>query len=140
MLIMERSMELPQILESVKGRKVAIWTCNTCARLCNGMGGDAAAERLAQYLRDNGVEVTGTLSTSASCLRAKVAAKSSPVIGSADVIISMTCDVGADNARKVFGKEVLEPFVTLGTGFLDEDGVPFLKDGTPVSGRSSPLL
>ena len=133
-------MELPQILEAVKGKRVAIWTCNTCVRLCNGMGGDAAAERLAQYLRDNGVEVTGTSSTSASCLRSKVAAKSSSIIDSADVIISLTCDVGAENARNVFGKEVMEPFVTLGTGFLDEDGVPFLKDGTPVSGRSSPLL
>jgi len=59
MIILEKDMRPSEILDKVCGRKVSVWTCNTCARLCNGMGGDEAAERLCAYLRDNGVPVPG---------------------------------------------------------------------------------
>ena len=140
MMILERSMELPELEDLVKGRKVFIWTCNTCARLCNGMGGEDSAQRLAVRLREDGVEVTGVGSTSASCINSKLSSKKSSDIDDCDVVISLTCDTGAICARQVFCKEIIEPFRTLGAGFLDEDGRPHLKDGTSISTNSTPYI
>ena len=37
MMVMRRSCGYPELLESLKGKRVLVWTCNTCARLCNGI-------------------------------------------------------------------------------------------------------
>ena len=140
MMIMERAADLPELEDSLKGRKVFIWTCNTCARLCNGMGGEDSAGRLAEELRGKGIDVVGIGSTSASCLKAKVAAKGCPEISSCDVILSLTCDIGSACARSVFSKDVINPFRTLGTGYLDEDGTPHLKDDSPITEMSEPYI
>lgn len=46
MTVMARDRDYPDLLEDVRGRKVLVWTCNTCARMCN-IGGKEAGERLA---------------------------------------------------------------------------------------------
>ena len=144
---MSRSMDYPELLGMLKGKKVSIWTCNTCARLCNNIGGTESCERLAKKLSEDGAEVTKVVSTSAACLEDKVVGKKDEVLfGDPDAILSMTCSAGADNASRVFGKDIINPIITFGYGILKEDGTPVLmKDGktTPVgelSQRSSPFI
>ena len=66
--------------------------------------------------------------------------------GDPEIILSMTCSAGADNASRIFGKDIVNPINTFGYGILREDGTPVLmKDGrmTPVgelSERSSPFI
>jgi len=115
------------------GKKVVIWTCNTCARLCYDIGGTESAERLAAALREDGIEVLGVLHTSASCIEKKVREKyDERILGGADVIISLTCNIGALCAKRAFGKDVLNPLATVGAGFIGEDRKIFVceeKDG-----------
>ena len=144
MLIISRSMDYPELLGRLSGKRVLIWTCNTCARLCNGIGGTEASERLAGRLSEDGVEVVGVVSTSAACLTDKVIGKKDEVLSKdPDIILSMTCSAGDLNAGKVFGKESMNPIITHGYGILAEGGRPELLDGTPVgdlSERSSPFI
>jgi len=104
------------------GKKVVIWTCNTCARLCYDVGGTESAERLASALRNDGIDVLGVLSASASCIERKVAEKyNEELFARADAVLSLTCNIGALCAKRVFGKEVLNPIATVGAGFVGED-------------------
>ena len=122
MMMIARSADYRDVLNAVKGKRVAIWTCNTCARMCNGVGGQQAADRLADKLRADGVTVSSSLSTSAACLMSKVNAKAENISKDADVVISLTCDVGVVCASKAFKKDVIAPLITLGSGFIDADG------------------
>ena len=144
MLIVSRNVDYPELLDMLRGKKVAIWTCNTCARLCNNIGGTESSEKLAEKLRSDGVEVTSVVSTSAACLEKKVIDKKAEILaGNPDIILSMTCCAGDANAKKVFGKDTINPIITHGFGILTEDGTPVLMDGTPVSilsSRSSPFI
>ena len=58
MTVMARDREYDQLLEDVRGRKVLIWTCNTCARLCN-IGGQEAGQRLADRLSGDDIISVG---------------------------------------------------------------------------------
>ena len=147
MLVMSRSMDYPELLGMLRGKRVAIWTCNTCARLCNNIGGTESCERLAEKLAEDGVTVTKVVSTSAACLEDKVLGKRDEVLfDDPEAVLSMTCSAGADNASRIFGKDIVNPINTFGYGILREDGTPVLmKDGrmTPVgelSERSSPFI
>ena len=144
MLIVSRTVDYSELLGMLKGKRVAIWTCNTCARLCNNIGGTESSARLAEKLRDDGIEVTGVVSTSAACLEKKVIDKKDEILsGNPDIVLSMTCCAGDSNAKKVFGKDTINPIITHGFGILTEDGTPVLMDGTPVgtlSDRSSPFI
>ncbi len=128
----------------LRGKKVAIWTCNTCARLCNNIGGTESSERLADKLRNDGIAITGVVSTSAACLENKVIGKKDEILsGDPDIILSMTCCAGDANAKKVFGRGTINPIITHGFGILTDNGAPILMDGTPVdslSDRSSPFV
>ena len=122
MLMIARDRDYPELLEELRGKKVVIWTCNTCARLCNGMGGDEAAEKMAASLRRDGIDVKGVLSTSASCLRGKVRkSEDRSILDEADILLTMTCYIGSSNAGAIFKKDTLNPFVTLGPGYVEED-------------------
>ena len=147
MLIMSRSMDYPELLGMLMGRRVAIWTCNTCARLCNDIGGTGSCERLASKLSEDGVEITGVISTSAACLESKVIGKRDEVLScEPEIILSMTCSAGADNVSRLFCRDVINPIVTFGYGILRDDGTPMLmKDGgmvpvSELSRRSSPFI
>ena len=103
------------------GKKVVIWTCNTCARLCFDIGGADAAERLAAALRNDGVDVLGVLHTNASCIEKKVREKySEEIFSDADVVVSLTCNIGALCAERAFKKDILNPIATVGVGFVGE--------------------
>ncbi len=144
MLVISRSVDYSELLAQLSGKKVAIWTCNTCARLCNDIGGTESSERLAKKLSEDGVDVVGVVSTSAACLEKKVIDKKDEILtGHPDIILSMTCCAGDANAKKVFGIDTINPIMTHGFGILTEDGTPVMMDGTPVSAlseRSSPFI
>ena len=122
MMMIARSADYADVMKAVKGRNVMIWTCNTCARMCNGIGGQQAAERLAERLRSDGVNVSISSSVSAACLMSKVNAKAANIPKDVDVIISLTCDVGVRCAGRAFGRDVIAPLITLGSGYIEADG------------------
>ena len=132
MMMIARNTDYGDVLDAVKGKKVSIWTCNTCAKLCNGIGGQEAADRLAERLRSDGITVSSSVSVSAACMMSKVRPKAAEVSKDADVIISLTCDIGVICASDAFEKEVLAPLVTLGYGFADCDGSPMIILGPDV--------
>ena len=125
MMVMARDTDYPGLLEQVRGRRVLIWTCSTCARLCNGLGGQDAADRLAEALRGDGVDVVGTACVSASCITSKVE-KNMPE-GDYDTVVSLTCDMGASCAGDVSGMPVLNPVITFGPGYRASDGTVRLR-------------
>lgn len=141
MMIIRRGMDYPELRDSLRGKRVAIWTCNTCARLCNGIGGSESAERLASKLRNDGVSAMCVISIPASCIMPKVAEKTDDaVLGMCDVILALSCDVGADCMARCTGKEVSNPIETLGPGYLDGNRMPLLADGRVVLMGCSPFV
>jgi hypothetical protein len=123
MIMMVRDRDYRELLRELSGKNVLLWTCNTCARLSDQVGGEASAVRLSDALSKDGVNIVGILHTSASCLEAKVVSKYDAEMASkADVILSLTCDIGAYLAGKVFGLPVINPIITLGPGYIDRDG------------------
>ena len=141
MMIMRRSMEYADLVPKLRSHKVCIWTCDTCARLCNGIGGKAAATGLMERLRADGVYVTGVLSTSAGCMMSKLNDKwDSKELEDCDLILTLTCDVGSACAEMAFCKDCLNPIETLGPGYLDENRVPMLADGRVVLMGCDPFI
>jgi len=127
MMVMARDREYPQLLEELRGRRVLVWTCTTCARLCS-VGGNDTAVRLAGRLEEDGVDVVGTASTSASCLMPKVADRI-PDPDGYDVVLALTCDIGSACASRFTHKETVNPIDTFGKGYMGMDGSPRLSDG-----------
>ena len=122
MMVVARGMDYGDVLDSLKGRKVALWTCNTCARLC-GVGGSDALCRLADRLEADGIDIVSIGHTSASCIMSKVSGRLS---GDFDVVLSLTCDIGSRCVREGYGTDVINPLVTLGPGFLDAGDRPMV--------------
>ena len=137
MLIMARDRSYAELLESLKGKKVHIWTCNTCARLCYELGGRASAERLAEKLRSDGITVTGTSAVAASCMDTSV--KKGSVSADTDVVVTLTCDMGSELAGEFIGKKLINPIETFGPGMFTDDDGPVLvtrcDDGTLLRKR-----
>ena len=65
MTVMARDRGYDELLGDVRGRRVLVWTCNTCARLCN-IGGREAGDRLASKLSEDGVDVAVFVCSSAA--------------------------------------------------------------------------
>ncbi len=140
MMVIERNCGYSQLAENLSGKKVLICRCGTCASLCNGIGSEASADALSQKLQSDGITVTGIISTSAACIMKKVRKLSeSTENNGADVILALTCNVGAENIRKIMQTNVINPIYTLGPGYLDEEGKPHLSDGSEPSDMSSPF-
>jgi len=122
MIMIARDRTYSELREQLEGRKVVIWTCNTCARLCNGLGGDEAASNLRSELERDGIEVCGILSTSAACLKSKVRrAEDRSVLDEGDILLSLTCDMGSICAEEVFSMKAINPLITVGYGYIEED-------------------
>lgn len=120
MIMMVRDRTYKELRDSLEGKRVAVWTCNTCARFSR-VGGSEAAGRLAEALRKDGVDAVFAGGTSASCIESKVAGRMS-LTNDPDIILSLTCDVGAHCAGRVYGIKVLNPIHTIGPGYIAEDG------------------
>ncbi len=138
MLIITRSMGMDALVQAVQGRRAAIWTCRTCARLCHGLGGDDAAHRLAEYLRSRGIDVVGAASTSACCLWSKVSsAMEKAPFQDAEVIIPLTCDVASLLLEEFTELPRLDCTRTWGRGYLNGEGEPILVS---MDGQGKPRL
>ncbi len=123
MILMARKYGYRELLGNVAGRRVLIWTCNTCARLC-GIGGRENAEALASRLITDGVDVVGTVSSSACCLMSKSDRMASEAPEGYDLVLVLCCDAGTRNAKESTGADVLDPIWTFGPGYMGRDGVP----------------
>lgn len=131
MIIAGRNRDYKEISESLKGKKVLILTCNTCVRICGGIGGTEAAERLSMKLSEDGIDITDTIPVSASCIGSKLRGKFDPeTLASSDVILSLTCPLGASCAASVSGKDIFNPIEMIGIGYIDNDGVPIVVSGS----------
>jgi len=139
MMIMARDRSYAELRSAIEGKRAAIWTCGTCARSCWEFGGIESADRLAAALRKDGIDVTDVRSVSAGCIVPKLIGNAGFGNGS-DVIVSLTCSIGAECAERVFGKPVINPAVTYGSGFLDSEGPVTVSGGThiPLSEKTSP--
>ena len=131
MMIIARSMGYEDILNAVKGKRVVVWTCGTCARLCYGIGGTEAAARLAEELNKDGVNASA-VHVSAACLTAKVKVKADG-LKEADAVVSLTCAVGDACLRNMFRGEIITPLITLGHGYADADGSFIVTSGDGVT-------
>jgi len=131
MLIMARDRSYCELLKVLKDKKVLIWTCNTCARMCYDLGGKDSAERLANKLSEEGVEISGVLSTSAACIESKVLLKKEEIKSdNTDIILALMCSIGTRCAERIFGIPVVNPVKTYGFGYLSLAGDPVLvSDG-----------
>lgn len=124
MMIMARDSDYPELVSSLRGSKVAIIACTTCARLC-GLGGSEDAGRLSSGLKDDGIDVIGTSCTPAACIEAKVG-DSLPEAGTYDTVLAICCSIGARCAGRASGARVVNPVRTYGHGYLRSDGEPVL--------------
>lgn len=129
MMMVARDMDYSDLCERVRGKRVLIWTCNTCARLCNDLGGDVAAERLREAFAKDGIDVMSVASTSASCIERKIRAKAD--VSGCDAVVCLTCDIGSACTKRVLGIEVINPLITIGNGFIGEDGL-YVIDGENI--------
>lgn len=126
MIIMARDRGYVELLEVLRGRRVLVWTCNTCARFC-GVGGRESAEGLSRRLSGDGVCIVGAVSSSACCL-VRSAEKMKVEAGEGyDTVLALCCDIGAVNAGEATGVDVVNPVVTFGAGYLAKDGIPHLS-------------
>ncbi len=140
MMLMERSCDYPELRDSLRGKSVVIWACSTCASLCNDIGSKDSVESLSKRLAADGVDVRGVVFTRAICLMSRARSSSDdPNIQDADVILALSCDMGAADMGRATGKDVINPIVTIGHGYLDDDGIPCLPDGSTLSPKSSPF-
>ena len=140
MMVVRRSMEYPELRDMLRGKRVSIFTCNTCARLCNGVGGKDSAERLAARLRKDGIDALRVISVPAACIIGKVReVADDPIAARCDALVTLVCDVGSECAGVCFGKDVINPVETLGAGYLDDNGVPTLADGSIVMMGCTPF-
>jgi len=127
MLIMARDRSYSELQKVLKSKKVLIWTCNTCVKMCYGLGGTDSAERLGKKLSEDGIDVKGILSVSAACIGGKVLLKVEEVEKSnSDIVLALMCSVGTRCAEKAFGIPVINPVKTFGFGYLSSDDGPIL--------------
>lgn len=124
MMTMARDRTYGELLQALKGRKVLIWTCGTCARLCDGLGGKDAAADLAARLSADGIGVVGEVHSSACCLMPKALSMGGSAPEGYDLVLALCCDNGARNAGTATGIEVLNPVTTFGPGLQDAEGRP----------------
>lgn len=123
MIVMARDRSYEDLLGALRGKRVLIWTCNTCARFC-GVGGREAASDLAFRLSADGIEMAGIESSAACCFMKNAVSSMESAKKGFDTVLAICCDIGARNAGEASGTNVVNPIVTYGAGYLDADGVP----------------
>jgi len=122
MMVIVRSMDYPQLLQTLKGGTASLWSCGTCARIC-GLAGEENVLRLAERLREDGVELLSVQNVSASCLQDRIVAKADlDALNASDTVVALCCDVGAETLADAIDADVLNPISTLGQGRREADG------------------
>ncbi len=126
-IISGRNRDYKELSESLRNKKVLLLTCNTCVRLCGEVGGRKSADRLSDKLSKDNVDVIDVIDVSAACIASTVLKKLTPEkMDESDMILSLTCPLGAACVASVSGMDILNPVEMIGIGYLDEDGVPIV--------------
>lgn len=125
--------------------RIAVLSCDSCARLNDGLGGDMGAENLVKKLMIDGFDVIHKQLLDSACSPAKNTIDA--LFQEADVIIPLACQAGVDRTAKHLKKlKILRVTETLGFGTYSpetgvmltepEDAISFEiegEDGIPVS-------
>ena len=131
MIITGRNRDYKEVADSLKAKRVLLFTCNTCIRLCGNIGGRKAAEDLSEKLKGDGIDVIEVIDVSAACIAKKIRGKlTQSKVKASDVILALTWPLGASSIAAVSGVDVFNPLETIGVGYLDEDGVPIVVSGS----------
>ncbi len=127
MIITGRNRDYKEVVDSLRAKKVLLFTCNTCIRICGNIGGKKAAEELSEKLIGDGIDVIEVIDVSAACIAKKIRNKlTQSKVDASDAILALTCPMGAASIASVSGIDVFNPLETIGVGYLDEDGIPIV--------------
>jgi hypothetical protein len=126
--------------ELTPGDKVAILSCDSCARLSDGLGGEEGLAGLADKLAADGFRVTCREVLSIACsleqLRACIDDEANRALfEEADVVIPLACQAGIAKAKEALPSvRVLQVTETLGTGIFSPDTGARLTEPTEDTG------
>jgi hypothetical protein len=129
--------------------RLLIWSCNTCARMCGGLGGKCSTESLANMLESDGRTVIGREVLTASCFLSAVRKRLErpefrEMVERATHVIPLTCSTGAALLLKEMPHlQMIDVGRTIGLGYLSESRGPVLTssllDELIVPGDGMPL-
>lgn len=127
MIVTLRTMDYDGLLASLPaGARVLIWSCNTCARMCGGLGGRDSASTLASMLEEDGRAVVASEVLTATCFINAVRGRlqrtelREAVMGATHVI-PLTCQTGTDVLLEEMPHlQVVKVGMTLGVGYISE--------------------
>lgn len=112
--------ELKARLNPAEG--IAVFSCDNCARRCDGLGGEEGLSRLANKLAADGFSVVCRRLFPALCSRKQVQARLNDEgvkkeLARVDVILPLACQMGIDRVKELLpGVTVLTITKTLGKG------------------------
>jgi len=116
------------------GSKVVVVSCDCCARLSDGLGGQVGLDRLADKLEADGFEVVRRELLPEACSAEELAERledkaTAGAFAEADVVIPLACCAGIDLAGKEFGEDrLLVVTCTLGQGPCSPESGPRLTE------------
>lgn len=117
-----------------KDDRIAVWSCDTCAKASHGFGGDESMKELASTLRADGFDVRKEELMTASCYYDGIRARKEQWIASGeyddiDIIVPLACQEARVAMAQLFpDKRIIDDSRTAGLGVLDESGVCILTD------------
>jgi hypothetical protein len=112
--------------------RLLIWSCNTCARMCGGLGGRVSTESLVDMLEKDGMTVIGSEVLTASCFLSAVRKRLErpefrKMVEEATHVIPLTCSTGAALLLKEMPHlKMVDAGRTIGLGYLSESRGPVL--------------
>lgn len=103
------------------GDRVAIVSCDSCAKQCDGLGGEQGLKSLADKLAADGVSVVSQQLLSVACsakqVRVSLDNGGQHRLEGADVVIHLSCQAGMEQTKQVLPDlKILEVTRTLGKG------------------------
>lgn len=127
MIVTLRTMDYDGLLASLpEDSRILIWSCNTCARMCGGLGGRESARALASMLEQDGRTVVASEVLTATCFinavrgRLQRAEFREMVLGATHVI-PLTCQTGTEVLlQEMPHLQVVTVGRTLGVGYISE--------------------
>ena len=124
--------ELKGLIE--KGARIAVWSCNTCAKASHGFGGGESMKELASRLRSDGFDVRKEELMPASCYYDGIRVRKEKWVADGeydeiDVIIPLACQEARAAMTELFpDKKIVDDSRTAGLGVLNDSGVCVLTD------------
>ena len=114
-------------LDELKPNKIAVISCNSCAKLC-GTGGDAGLIKMVSKLKEAGFNVSYSVVVPIMCnMSIEGQTLNKERVNDADVIIVLGCAAGELILKKMFpNKKIISALDTIGLGAIGENHDLFL--------------